>query len=62
MNRKRMSRERKIDRFNKKYAKEGGFNRLLELIDNLATLDEIGKVFGFSRQNSAGLFYSFFSF
>ncbi len=60
MNRKKMSRKRKIARFDKKYAKKGGFKKLKQMIDNLATLEEIGKTFGFSRQNTAGLFYSFF--
>ncbi len=60
MSRKRMSRERKIARFDQKYADKGGFKKLEELIENLATLEEIGRTFGFSRQNSAGLFYSFF--
>ena len=56
-----MSCSRKIERFNKKYAHKGGFKRLKEMVDNMATLEEIGKEFGFSRQNAAGLYQSFFN-
>ena len=56
----KMSREKKIERFDKKYKDKGGFKKFKEMVENLATLEEIGKHFGFSRQNTAGLFRSFF--
>lgn len=56
----RMSREKKIERFDRKYAKKGGFAKLKEMIDNFATLEEIGRYFGFSRQNAAGIYASLF--
>ncbi|HHS51235.1 MAG TPA: hypothetical protein ENN07_08990, partial [candidate division Zixibacteria bacterium] len=56
----KMSRERKIARFDEKYRHKGGFDKFKEMVDNLATLEEIGAHFGFSRQNTAGLYRSFF--
>jgi len=56
----KMSRERKIARFDEKYRHKGGFDKFKELVDGLATLEEIGEHFGFSRQNTAGLYRSFF--
>jgi hypothetical protein len=57
----KMDTERKIKRFDEKYKEKGGFAHFLEMIENLSTLEEIGDHFGFSRQNAAGLFQSFFS-
>ena len=56
----RMESERKIKRFDEKYSEKGGFTKFQEMIDSLSTLEEIGQYFGFSRQNAAGLFLSFF--
>lgn len=56
----KMECERKIKRFDEKYEDKGGFAKFQDMIDNLATLEEIGNHFGFSRQNAAGLFHSFF--
>lgn len=57
----KMSLEKKIERFNEKYKDKGGFDKFMELVNDLATLDKIGKYFGFSRQNAAGLYKSFFN-
>jgi len=57
----KMDVERKIRRFDEKYRDKGGFSMFQDMIDNLSTLEEIGDHFGFSRQNAAGLFQSFFS-
>lgn len=57
----KMSVEKKIERFDRKYRDKGGYKKFLEMVANLATLDQIGKHFGFSRQNAAGLYKSFFS-
>ncbi len=56
----KMSRERKIARFDEKYKEIGGFKKFEEMVKNLCTLEEIGSHFGFSRQNTAGLYRSFF--
>lgn len=56
----KMSRERKIARFDEKYKDKGGFAKFKEMVDDLCTLEEIGRHFGFSRQNTAGLYRSFF--
>ncbi len=56
----KMSLERKIERFDRKYKDKGGFAKFKEMVENLATLEEIGRHFGFSRQNTAGLYRSFF--
>ena len=56
----KMSRERKIARFDEKYRHKGGFAKFKEMVDELCTLEEIGDHFGFSRQNTAGLYRSFF--
>jgi|YelNatPaOPRAMG01_1025707.scaffolds.fasta_scaffold49889_3 RNA binding exosome subunit len=56
----KMSREKKIERFNRKYEKKGGFAKFQEMVNNFATLEEIGHYFGFSRQNAAGIFSSLF--
>ncbi len=56
----KMDVERKIKRFDERYKDKGGFARFQSMIDNMATLEEIGEHFGFSRQNAAGLFQSFF--
>ncbi|MCK5833331.1 hypothetical protein KAH81_06635 [bacterium] len=56
----KMSRERKIARFDEKYRHKGGFEKFKDMVDNLSTLEEIGDHFGFSRQNTAGLYRSFF--
>ncbi len=56
----KMSRQKKIERFEKKYKKKGGFAKFENMVNELATLEEIGQYFGFSRQNSAGLYNSFF--
>lgn len=55
-----MNIDKKIERFNQKYKDKGGYAQLLKMIEGLATLDQIGKHFGFSRQNSAGIYKSFF--
>ncbi len=57
----KMSRDRKIERFEQKYRGKGGFEKFKSMVENLSTLEEIGQYFGFSRQNTAGLFRSFFS-
>ncbi len=57
----KMSFEKKVKRFDEKYKDKGGYAKFVELIENFATLDEIGKHFGFSRQNAAGLYKSFFN-
>ncbi|MEO0133092.1 MAG: hypothetical protein ABIK73_09245 [candidate division WOR-3 bacterium] len=56
----KMTREKKIERFDRKYAKKGGFAKLKEMVENFATLEEIGRYFGFSRQNAAGIYTSLF--
>ncbi len=56
----RMSRRKKIERFDFKYGDLGGFAKFKEMVENLCTLEEIGQHFGFSRQNTAGLYRSFF--
>ncbi len=56
----KMSRERKIARFDEKYRHKGGFTKFKEMVDDLATLEKIGNHFGFSRQNTAGLYRSFY--
>jgi len=56
----KMSRERKISRFDEKYANDGGFEKFKSMVEELRTLEEIGRHFGFSRQNTAGLYRSFF--
>ena len=56
----KMSRKKKIERFDRKYRDKGGFKKFVEMVENLATLEEIGRHFGFSRQNTAGLYRSFF--
>jgi len=56
----KMSRQKKIERFEKKYKKKGGFAKFENMVAELATLEEIGHYFGFSRQNTAGLYKSFF--
>ena len=56
-----MNIEKKTERFNQKYRDKGGHAKFLEMVENLATLDQLGKHFGFSRQNAAGLFKSFFN-
>lgn len=56
----KMSRERKIARFDEKYRHKGGYAKFKEMVDNLCTLEEIGNHFGYSRQNTAGLYRSFF--
>ncbi len=56
----KMSRERKIARFDEKYRHKGGFVKFKSMVDNLSTLEQIGDHFGFSRQNTAGLYRSFF--
>ncbi|MBN2541411.1 hypothetical protein JXI42_00940 [bacterium] len=55
-----MTPEQKKERFEQKYKDKGGFAKFKQMINNLKTLEEIGEHFGFSRQNAAGLFYSFF--
>ena len=55
-----MSKDRKIARFDEKYRQKGGFGKFREMVENLSTLEEIGEFFGFSRQNTAGLYRSFF--
>jgi len=55
-----MSRDRKIARFDEKYRHKGGFAKFKQMVDELRTLEEIGAHFGFSRQNTAGLYRSFF--
>ena len=57
----KMSRKKKIERFDRKYRDKGGFKKFMEMVENLATLEEIGKHFGYSRQNTAGLYRSFFN-
>jgi len=56
----KMSRKRKIMRFDEKYKDKGGFEEFKSMVGELKTLEEIGKHFGFSRQNTAGLYRSFF--
>mgnify|MGYP001271523435 CR=1 FL=1 len=55
-----MENEKKIHRFNKKYENKGGFSKFSEMVNNFATLEDIGEHFGFSRQNAALLFKSFY--
>ncbi|MCD6595834.1 hypothetical protein J7L68_09215 [bacterium] len=57
----KMSKKKKIERFDKKYRDKGGFKKFLDMVKNLCTLEEIGKHFGYSRQNTAGLYRSFFN-
>ncbi len=57
----KMSRDRKISRFDEKYRHKGGFNKFTSMVKELNTLEEIGRHFGFSRQNTAGLYMSFFA-
>lgn len=56
----KMENLKKIQRFDEKYKHKGGFQKFEEMIENLATLEEIGDHFGFSRQNAAGLYLSFY--
>jgi hypothetical protein len=56
----KMSKQRKIARFDEKYKDLGGFKKFEEMVKGLSTLEEIGQHFGFSRQNTAGLYRSFF--
>ncbi len=56
----KMSRDRKVKRFDEKYRHKGGFAKFKKMVDELRTLEEIGSHFGFSRQNTAGLYRSFF--
>ena len=57
----KMDIQRKINRFDVKYKALGGFTKFQNMIEDPATLEEIGNYFGFSRQNAAGLFHSFFN-
>lgn len=56
----KMKKERKIQRFDEKYKDKGGFAQFMKMVNDLNTLEEIGEHFGFSRQNAAGLYLSFF--
>jgi hypothetical protein len=42
--------EKAIQRFDKRYREMGGFKRFTELLDGGKTLEEIGRIFGFTRQ------------
>ncbi|MCD6098896.1 hypothetical protein J7K18_08450 [bacterium] len=55
-----MDLEQKISRFDKKYRSKGGFKKFKEMVNNLETLEAIGRHFGFSRQNAEMLYRSFF--
>lgn len=52
--------EQKINRFDRKYRSKGGFRKFKEMVNNLETLEAIGRHFGFSRQNAEILYRSFF--
>jgi len=56
----KMSLDKKIERFDRRYKDKGGYAKLVEMIETLATLEMIGKYFDFSRQNAAVIYKSFF--
>ena len=57
----KMSIQKKIERLDQKYKDKGGFTKFQQMVEGKGTLAQIGKHFGFSRQNAAGLYEALFN-